>query len=1104
MFDSAVASKRGENKTIQRNAFLLALVLLLLFTGYPSFSAHAASPSTHTPIPKGGTNTTAYAYYEYLPEGYGDDPNVEWPVVIFLHGFGQKDDGTGLSKLLEDGLPKYINDGEDYPFVVISPQVSGTDNYFNPTKVDTVVEFVKSHYQVDPDRVYLTGLSMGGGGVWRYAAAYPQKLAGIVPIAGNETTPSGNISGVPTWAFHNWGDRSINANRSINWVNDIAGDILGTSPTNLLATHPKINDPGYVPPGNWNDTDMTRTARFDAANGWVWSDGVVHPGSKHPSITLYDSTAHGGWYEAYHNPDLWNWLLSQTLNGPIDITAPNAPANLMATAVSSSQIDLSWTASADNVGVTGYRVYNGSGTEVGTTTTTSFSHTNLSASTAYTYTVKAYDAANNLSAASAQASATTLTASTPPQFGDDFENGAGQWTSVAGTASDWSVAAEGAGHVYSQSSATGQHVVSAGQAAWTDYQVSADVKRTSGSEAAIVGRMAANNRYYQLHVDGTYWAVFKNDQNAWTELARGTYATNTSNYNRLMMKFVGNRIQVYIDGQFRGTATDTSATPLAAGKIGLRTYFGSAKYDNVLVEAIDAQAPTAPANLSATAVSSSAINLTWTASTDNVGVTGYKVFRNNAQIATTTTTSYSDTGLSPSTAYAYKVQAYDAAGNISADSSAASAATPAVIQCDITIPLNAATDYDGDTLNAQPGDTVCIAAGQRGRLKFTDFEGTAARPITFINYGGKVEINHSKHALIFLNSKYFRVTGTGDPAYTYGIKVNSHTNGESAVVVGSFSTNYELDHIEASATSGGFAGFLLKTETTCDVATQQGHFTQYDTRVHHNYIHDVGGEGIYAGMSYYLGDTRFNCDGVGGNDTIYPHTLEGVRIYDNLVTDSGREGIQIGSATDDVEVYDNQVLRYGLNNVTYQDKAIEINPGTRGKFYNNLVKQGTGIGIHNQGLPGTQIFNNIVVDAGGDGIFSQDQLRPGDPNNTTDGMHFWNNTIINSGGDGIEVRNQLAGPGSVYNNLIVDTSLGSSTYIRYDGTGTWNSDDNLTYSSLATPQFVDAAGGNYRLQSGSPAVDPGTDLSGQGATFDFDGVSRPQGLGFDVGAFESH
>ena len=89
----------------------------------------------------------------------------------------------------------------------------------------------------------------------------------------------------------------------------------------------------------------------------------------------------------------------------------------------------------------------------------------------------------------------------------------------------------------------------------------------------------------------------------------------------------------------------------------------------------DTQAPSVPTNLSATPVSSSQINLSWTASTDNVGVTGYKVFRNGTQIATPGTTSYQDTGLSPNTTYSYTVAAYDAAGNTSGQSASVSATT---------------------------------------------------------------------------------------------------------------------------------------------------------------------------------------------------------------------------------------------------------------------------------------------------------------------------------------------------------------------------------------------------------------------------------------------
>src|SRR5213592_1023495 len=91
----------------------------------------------------------------------------------------------------------------------------------------------------------------------------------------------------------------------------------------------------------------------------------------------------------------------------------------------------------------------------------------------------------------------------------------------------------------------------------------------------------------------------------------------------------------------------------------------------------DTTPPSVPTGLTASAVSSSQINLSWAASSDLVGVTGYRVYRGGTQIATTTTTSFTNTGLSPSTTYSYAVAAFDAAGNLSAQSSPASATTPA-------------------------------------------------------------------------------------------------------------------------------------------------------------------------------------------------------------------------------------------------------------------------------------------------------------------------------------------------------------------------------------------------------------------------------------------
>jgi chitodextrinase len=134
----------------------------------------------------------------------------------------------------------------------------------------------------------------------------------------------------------------------------------------------------------------------------------------------------------------------------------------------------------------------------------------------------------------------------------------------------------------------------------------------------------------------------------------------------------------------------------------------------------DTQAPTTPTNLTATATSPSAVNLTWTASTDNVGVTGYKIFRNGTQVATSSTTSFSDTGLTAATTYTYTVSAFDAAQNNSAQSAPATATTQA-------IPVSVAVAPTSATL--QPGQTQQFTA---------TVSGSANTAVTWTATGGTI------------------------------------------------------------------------------------------------------------------------------------------------------------------------------------------------------------------------------------------------------------------------------------------------------------------------------------------------------------------------------
>jgi predicted peptidase len=118
-------------------------------------------------------------YLLYEPKEYTDKKAC--PLLIFLHGAGERGDDLELVK--KHGPPKLIESGVDFPFFVASPQLP-PDEWWSPSTVLWVLRDVQSRVNVDADRVYLTGLSMGGYGTWETAARYPHLFAAIAPICG--------------------------------------------------------------------------------------------------------------------------------------------------------------------------------------------------------------------------------------------------------------------------------------------------------------------------------------------------------------------------------------------------------------------------------------------------------------------------------------------------------------------------------------------------------------------------------------------------------------------------------------------------------------------------------------------------------------------------------------------------------------------------------------------------------------------------------------------------------------------------------------------------------------------------------------------------------
>lgn len=430
--------------------------------------------------------------------------------------------------------------------------------------------------------------------------------------------------------------------------------------------------------------------------------------------------------------------------------------------------------------------------------------------------------------------------------------------------------------------------------------------------------------------------------------------------------------------------------------------------------------------------------------------------------------------------------------------------------CKVSIP-NTQLNVDANNYNLLPGDTLCIEAGNRDYLRIANLHGDSLHYITVINHGGCVNIQNSYHmyGVNFANCSYFRFTGTGNDSVNYGFKIlgtKLNTNGLSLDMK---STNYEIDHIEIA--NAGFAGIMAKSEPQCNLSTNRGYFTQYQTSIHDNYIHHTEGEGLYIGHSFFSGYPT-TCGGQA--DTLYPHEIKGLRVYNNLLENCKWDGIQVGCATEDCEIYNNRVINYGTSQNSSQMAGIQIGGGTSGKCYNNFIANGSGTGINVFGLGNVLVFNNIIINAGrnyfpGDltksvfGIFCDDRTTiSGSP------FHFINNTIVNPKNDGIRFYSLQSNNNKFYNNLIVNPgSLGTYTnmnqsYINLKTGVNATISNNYYVPDFTNLKLIDTLLYNYKPTALSPLTDAGINVGNLGVVFDFDFYPRPYSNAFDIGAYE--
>ena len=204
------------------------------------------------------TKTVRCNYLLYLPEG--DAAGRGWPLVLFLHGAGERGDDLELVKV--HGIPKLVAQGRDFPFIALSPQCPA-DVWWDVDVLDALLDETIGQLAVDEARVYCTGLSMGGFGTWQLAIERPGRFAAIAPVCGGgRPLHAPRIRHVAAWVFHGAKDPVVPLEKSQEMV------------------------------------DALR-----AAGGEV-------------RFTVYPEAEHDSWTETYDNPELYQWLLAHMRPAP--------------------------------------------------------------------------------------------------------------------------------------------------------------------------------------------------------------------------------------------------------------------------------------------------------------------------------------------------------------------------------------------------------------------------------------------------------------------------------------------------------------------------------------------------------------------------------------------------------------------------------------------------------------------------------------------------------------------------------------------------------------------------------------------------------------------
>jgi len=690
---------------------------------------------------------------------------------------------------------------------------------------------------------------------------------------------------------------------------------------------------------------------------------------------------------------------SVTTTACVDTTAPSLPTRLATSSVGQTAITLSWNASADDVGVAGYRLHVG-GSMVGTTTGTSYTLSALSCNSVYSLGVAAYDAAGNTSAVATTAQQTQ------------------QCTGVASP----------------PSTPTGLTSSNVGQ---TSITLSWN---PSSSGVGLAG--------YQLSVNGSQVGTTASTSYTFTGLACGTTYTLGA-------------AAVDVTSQVSGTATLMGQTQACAG---------------------DTAPPTTPSGLTPSNVGLSSITLSWAASSDNVGVAGYRLFLNGSQVGTSNSTSFSFGGLTCGISYTLGVAAYDAAGNVSGTA---------------TVGASTAACSGGGAvvyLSSSGSDASCVRGDSSRPCA------TPARAWSIAAAGDTIQVANGFYTsgCVLLGAKSAAVTFSGSASAKFACRMVFPDGAANAVVDGI--SLYQVESGEGTNTSNVTIknGALTCTDSAPYARYAPDNFCSAELGIDHvsNWLIENESIGPSYDSESPCGSTSPNISRIANASNI---TFRNVVIHD----------VRYGCSAQHTENIRIDAVGSNTRNITFDGLTIYNGPNS------GLHGQGGGPNSANlfMGGPGTLsglvIQNSVMYGAGNVAIDGAADL--GIQSSTIRDNSFALSMIFQYPGgypSSFRIANNIA-PDQGCAIGVGGSSGGSFGHNLWYYNGSGGSADRCDPSDLSVngPGVVNTIFSNYAandltLASGSPAIDAGSRASGDFATGDKNGATRPCGPAPEIGAYE--